>query len=78
MGAGVILSNFKLDGGPVKVTWRGAREHTGLNKLGAILGKDCSLGCNAVCNPGTVLEPGARVFPLTVVRGGGKSPKDVG
>ncbi len=77
LGAGAIISNFKLDGGQIKVTWRGARVRTGVNKLGAILGQNCSLGCNTVCNPGTVLEPGTKVFPLATVRGGGKSSSGV-
>lgn len=69
LGAGSILSNYRLDGKPVKVTWSGRREETGLTKLGAIVGDRCSIGCNVVCNPGTILLPGTRIPPVTAVSG---------
>lgn len=69
LGAGAILSNFRLDGRPIKVTWDGKRVDTGMRKLGAIVGDGCSVGCNVVTNPGTILLPGAHVLPVTAVSG---------
>ncbi len=73
LGACTKLSNLRLDEREIKATWSGRRRPTGLTKLGALLGDGCSLGCNTVTNPGTVLAPLTRVPPLTVV-GGGRLP----
>lgn len=69
LGAGCILSNFRLDGRSVKVTWRGERVQTGMRKLGALIGDRCSIGCNVVCNPGSILYAGVHVPPVTTVTG---------
>ncbi len=69
LGAGVKLGNLRLDRGPVSLFWQGVQVNTGLRKLGALMGDGCSLGCNAVCNPGTILFPGVHVLPCTVVGG---------
>ena len=42
---------------------------TGRRKLGAILGDEAEIGCQCVLNPGTVIGRGARVYPLSSVRG---------
>jgi len=42
---------------------------TGLKKTGAFLGDHVEVGCNSVLNPGTVIGRGARVYPLSCVRG---------
>ncbi len=68
MGAGAICSNLKSDKSQVVV--RGEESiATGLKKMGAILGDNVEVGCNSVLNPGTVIGKGARVYPLTSVRG---------
>ncbi len=69
LGAGSILSNFRLDGRSIKVTWEGRRLDTGLRKLGALVGDGASIGCNVVCNPGTILLPGTLVAPVRTVSG---------
>jgi NDP-sugar pyrophosphorylase family protein len=71
LGAGTKLANFRLGGGIIKVRVEGESRpiSTGRNKLGAILGDDCQLGCNCVCNPGTLLGPRCAVRPLTTVQG---------
>ncbi len=69
MGAGAILSNLRLDGANVVVHFEGKRFPTGLRKFGAILGDDAQLGCNSVCNPGTILGRGAYVYPLVNASG---------
>lgn len=69
LGAGTKLANFLLGGGLIKLRIDRQLISTGRNKLGAILGDDCQLGCNSVCNPGTVLGPCCAVRPLTNVQG---------
>lgn len=69
LGAGTKLANFRLGGGMIKLHIDGQHIATGRNKLGAILGDDCQLGCNCVCNPGTLLGPRCAVRPLTNVQG---------
>lgn len=69
LGAGTKLSNLKNDGTNVKIDVFGNIIDTALRKFGAILGDNCQLGCNSVTNPGTVMEPGCRVYPCAMVNG---------
>ncbi len=69
IGAGVVLSNFRSDHGPVPVHHQGRRLETGLRKFGAILADGADVGCNSVLNPGTVIGKNTVVYPLSMVRG---------
>ena len=69
MGAGAVTSNVKSDRTNVVVRDGDERYETGLRKMGAILGNNVEVGCNSVLNPGTMIGPGSRVYPLTSVRG---------
>ncbi len=69
MGAGAVTSNIKSDRTNVVVREGDERYETGLRKMGAILGNNVEVGCNSVLNPGTVIGPGSRVYPLSSVRG---------
>ncbi|CAM2770809.1 UDP-N-acetylglucosamine diphosphorylase [Rariglobus hedericola] len=69
LGAGVILSNLRLDQQPITVRFPSGLFETGLRKLGAILGDKAEVGCNAVLNPGTVLGKRALVMPTTAFSG---------
>lgn len=69
LGAGAVISNVRADGGKVCVTFGGKRYGTDMRKLGALVGDNAEVGCNAVLNPGTVLGVGCRVYPLACVRG---------
>jgi len=79
IGAGVILSNVRLDKRHVRAALLGAGGaadqglptlvDTGLEKLGAILGDACEVGCNSVLNPGTILGSRCKVAPLSRVKG---------
>lgn len=69
LGAGVKLANLRLDSGIVQVVDNGQKISTHLKKMGAILGDDTQLGCNAVTNPGTVTGKGVFCYPCTVVSG---------
>ena len=68
-GAGVIASNLRLDEKNVCIWQNGKKIDTSLRKLGALVGDNAQIGCNAVLCPGTVVEPGAFVLPLERVVG---------
>jgi NDP-sugar pyrophosphorylase family protein len=69
LGAGVVISNLRLDQKAISVRLPSGLVDTGLRKFGAILGDKAEVGCNAVLNPGTVLGPRALVTPTIVVSG---------
>ncbi|NBQ55659.1 MAG: UDP-N-acetylglucosamine diphosphorylase [Verrucomicrobia bacterium] len=72
LGAGVILSNYRLDGQSIRVRVAGQLLETGLRKFGAMVGDRASVGCNAVVNPGSLIAKEARILPGTIWRGAGK------
>jgi bifunctional N-acetylglucosamine-1-phosphate-uridyltransferase/glucosamine-1-phosphate-acetyltransferase GlmU-like protein len=67
LGAGVILSNYRLDGMPIRVRLAGKVYETGLRKFGAIIGDGAAIGCNSVLNPGSLVLKNARVLPGTIL-----------
>lgn len=69
MGAGSITSNVKSDKKPVVVHNGTEQIETGLKKFGAMLGDHVEVGCNSVCNPGTVIGRRSSVYPVSSVRG---------
>ena len=69
LGAGVKCANVRLDRKDVNVHWNNQRIATGLRKFGAIIGDGCQIGCNAVLNPGTIVEKGVVGFPCEVLSG---------
>jgi len=69
LGAGVILSNVKLDHGEIMVATDLERIATGLRKFGAVVGDRTEIGCNAVINPGSLLGRDCIVYPGVVFRG---------
>src|SRR5260370_30533929 len=69
LGAGVILSNVKLDHGEISVAAGESPIATGLTKFGAIVGDRTEIGCNAVINPGSVLGRDCLVYPNVNFRG---------
>ena len=69
LGAGAVTSNVKSDKTPVAIRVEDLRVDTGRKKCGAMVGDLVEVGCNCVLNPGTVIGPGSRVYPLTPVRG---------
>jgi UDP-N-acetylglucosamine diphosphorylase / glucose-1-phosphate thymidylyltransferase / UDP-N-acetylgalactosamine diphosphorylase / glucosamine-1-phosphate N-acetyltransferase / galactosamine-1-phosphate N-acetyltransferase len=76
LGAGVILSNLRLDQQPIVVRLPDRVAETGLRKFGAILGDEAEVGCNAVLQPGTVLGRRALVMP-TLAFGGYLPPATI-
>lgn len=70
LGAGVICSNLRLDQANVPVVLSdGSRHNTELRKLGALVGDQAEVGCNAVLNPGAILGKRALVMPTMAFRG---------
>lgn len=69
LGAGVILSNLRLDQQVISMRLPEGVVDTGLRKFGAILGDKAEVGCNAVLQPGTILGKRALVMP-TMAFGG--------
>jgi len=69
LGAGVKISNFKINQTPVAVTINNRRYETGLLKFGAILGDEADIGCNSVLNPGTLVGKRTLVYPNSSIRG---------
>lgn len=69
LGAGVILSNVKLDHGEIAVAAEEGNIATGLKKFGAIVGDRTEIGCNAVINPGSVIGRNCLVYPNVNFRG---------
>lgn len=69
LGAGVILSNVRLDRGEVIVSHEGNRTPTGLRKFSAVLGDHAEVGCNSVVNPGTLIGRRSVIHPLASVQG---------
>jgi NDP-sugar pyrophosphorylase family protein len=69
LGAGVILSNVKLDHHEIMVMAPEGQIATGLTKFGAIVGDRTEIGCNAVINPGSILGRDCIVYPTVNFRG---------
>jgi NDP-sugar pyrophosphorylase family protein len=69
LGAGVKISNLKLDGSNVILEIEGKPVDTGLRKFGALLGDQTDVGCNAVLNPGTIVGRLSMIYPNTNWRG---------
>lgn len=69
MGAGSITSNVKSDKLPVVIKDGKDKMPTGRKKVGAMIGDEVEIGCNAVLNPGTVIGRQAIVYPTSCVRG---------
>lgn len=69
LGAGVTLSNFKLDHSPVSVATKPEPIKTGLRKFGAIIGDYAEIGCHSVLSPGSLIGRGSILYPGTLWRG---------
>ena len=65
LGAGVILSNLRLD--KRNIVLEGL--DTNLRKIGAFIGDNTQIGCNSVINPGTIIYPNTIIYPLMNISG---------
>ena len=69
LGAGVILSNVKLDHSEITVAGPVGLVPTGLKKFGAIIGDRSEIGCNSVLSPGSVIGRDTVIYPGSQWRG---------
>jgi len=69
LGAGVILSNVKLDHSEVTVATKDGFVPTGLRKFGAIIGDRAEIGCNSVLSPGSIIGRNTVLYPGSQWRG---------
>lgn len=69
LGAGVKISNVKINNEPVRVAVNGTALPTNLEKFGAILGDYVEVGCNTVLNPGTLVGPHTLIVANLSLRG---------
>ena len=84
IGAGTKLANLKFRKPEDKlavafpeITFMagGKKVESGVNKLGAIIGDHCELGCNSVLSPASLLLPEVWVYPNCTVPSGVYGPK---
>ncbi len=69
LGAGVHISNLKMDRSHIQVKDKDTVIGTGLEKMGAVVGDSVNIGCNSVLFPGTVVGSNTDIYPLVCVRG---------
>lgn len=69
LGAGVILSNVRLDRREISVIAQGESVPTGRKKFGAVVGDRAEIGCNAVLSPGSVIGRDSIIYPGSHWRG---------
>ena len=70
LGAGVKLSNVRNDRGMISITLPdNNRVDSGLKKMGALVGDESQIGCNAVTNPGSLIAPNSMVGPNETITG---------
>ena len=67
LGAGVRCANLRLDGQTISITSEEGRINTQLRKVGAFLGKQVSVGCNVVINPGHCSPAHTKIYPGRVI-----------
>ena len=68
-GAGSLTSNVKSDESNVTLTINSEKIKTNRKKIGALVGDNVEIGCNAVLTPGTIIGKNTTIYPLVMVRG---------
>ncbi len=69
LGAGVILSNVRLDHQEIHVAVPTGKVATGLRKFGAIIGDHAEVGCSSVLSPGSLVGRHSIIYPGCQWRG---------
>ena len=69
MGAGAIISNFRLDHNNISIKEGEEKIDTGLRKMGVLLGDRAEIGCNSVVCPGSIIGRGCVIYPLSRIIG---------
>ncbi len=63
LGAGAMLSNYRLIRGNVNVRLASGSMDSGLAKFGALIGDRTEIGCNTVLNPGAIIGRDCVLYP---------------
>jgi len=63
LGAGAVLSNYRLIRGNVNIRTASGQVDTGLTKFGALVGDRTEIGCNTVLNPGAIIGRDCVIYP---------------
>lgn len=69
MGAGAIVSNFRLDHNNISIKSDDEKINTGLRKMGVLLGDRAEVGCNSVICPGSIIGRECVIYPLSRIIG---------
>jgi NDP-sugar pyrophosphorylase family protein len=69
LGAGAIISNFRLDHGQITIKTDDGKIKTGLRKMGVLLGDRAEVGCNSVICPGSIIGRDSVIYPLSRFNG---------
>ena len=69
LGAGVMLSNYRLIRGNVNVHLASGQVDSGLAKFGALIGDRTEIGCNSVLNPGPIIGRDCVLYPNVTFTG---------
>jgi NDP-sugar pyrophosphorylase family protein len=69
MGAGAIISNFRLDHNNISIKDGKDKLDTGLRKMGVLLGDRSEVGCNSVICPGSIIGRDCVIYPLSRIVG---------
>lgn len=68
LGAGAIISNFRLDRQKIKLHFDNGNIELDTDKFGAIIGDNTQIGCNTVINPGLIIGKNNIIYPLLDIR----------
>ncbi len=69
LGSGTKTANIRLDKSEILLRLDGIEVHTGLRKLGVIMGDDVQTGINSSLNVGTIIGEGTLVGPNALAKG---------
>ena len=69
IGQGAVLVDTRLDNMNVTIEMPEGLYITGKSHLGSVVCDGVKIGANCVVNPGTVIDSGSKLYPLTYARG---------
>ena len=69
LGAGVMLSNYRLIRGNVNIRLASGLVDSGLAKFGSLIGDRIEIGCNSALNPGTIIGRDCVLYPNVTFTG---------
>jgi UDP-N-acetylglucosamine diphosphorylase / glucose-1-phosphate thymidylyltransferase / UDP-N-acetylgalactosamine diphosphorylase / glucosamine-1-phosphate N-acetyltransferase / galactosamine-1-phosphate N-acetyltransferase len=69
LGAGATCANLRFDKKPIIVRTQTKRMPTEHKKMGALIGHDVKIGCQAVLSPGCIVAPQTMILPLSSIQG---------